>query len=816
MHLSISERLGLAFLLLVVCLAPASAQDIPLGNLPVGYSFNLDFGVGLRQLAPILAAYPQFYKGFTFAFTASGNLPPALTLTSDGLLSGTLTTPGSYSFTITESFTFLYADNLNIPPFTYSAPISLSMVVTGSATGGTVSALPGGLSFNAVQGAGPLQQSITISNTRSTPFAFSASASGGTWLVSPAGGNVPAFGQATVSVTVNPAGLAPGTYTGAVSISGGGTNLGVPVVLTVTGNGPLLQLSQSGLFFQGTASGPTPPTQSFAVANGGTGTMNWSAAASTQSGGGWLSISPTSGASAGAQSPSVTVTANPGTLAAGTYYGQIQVSAPGVANSPQTITVVFNVAAANKPPDPDVRPTALVFVGVQGGTDPAPQNIKLTNLAPAAVSYTTTTSYSQGSGWITLNPANGTITAGTPATPAVAPKLTGLKAGIYNGQVTIAFLPSGSIRRVAILLIVLPAGSATPLERGAAGCPPTKLLPLFSALGQSFTTAAAWPVGLEVTVVDDCGTPITTGGSVIASFSNGDDPIPLNSTRDGKYSGTWVPKNSATAAVTITASAQTTSPALSGVTSIGGSSTANPGVPLIKSGAIVNAASNASRIPLAPGSYVAIYGSGFGSGLSVANKLPFPTTLNGTQVLLGGSPVPLYFTSAGQINALIPYNTPTNTSQQLLVVNGNSFSVPEAVTFSDGGPGVFTVDSSGQGSAIVQAFKSDGTPYTLSTSTPASAGDVLVIYANGLGAVSGGVVAGSASPSSPPASTTNPVTVTIQGQSAGVEFAGLVPGFAGLYQVNVSVPTGLTPSAAAPLVITVANQSSPPTTIPVK
>ena len=91
-----------------------------------------------------------------------------------------------------------------------------------------------------------------------------------------------------------------------------------------------------------------------------------------------------------------------------------------------------------------------------------------------------------------------------------------------------------------------------------------------------------------------------------------------------------------------------------------------------------------------------------------------------------------------------------------------------------------------------------------------------MVYANGLGAVTGGVVAGSASPSSPLATTTNAVSVTIEGKNAPVSFAGLVPTYAGLYQVNVTVPDGLTTSGAAPLVITVANQASPPTTIPVK
>ena len=80
-----------------------------------------------------------------------------------------------------------------------------------------------------------------------------------------------------------------------------------------------------------------------------------------------------------------------------------------------------------------------------------------------------------------------------------------------------------------------------------------------------------------------------------------------------------------------------------------------------------------------------------------------------------------------------------------------------------------------------------------------SAGDAIVIYCAGLGAVNPPVTAGTAAPSSPPAITTNPVTVTIGGKTAQVFFSGLVGGFAGLYQVNAYVPKGITPGDAVPL-----------------
>jgi uncharacterized protein (TIGR03437 family) len=60
------------------------------------------------------------------------------------------------------------------------------------------------------------------------------------------------------------------------------------------------------------------------------------------------------------------------------------------------------------------------------------------------------------------------------------------------------------------------------------------------------------------------------------------------------------------------------------------------------------------------------------------------------------------------------------------------------------------------------------------------------------------------------------VTVTIGGQTATVQFAGLSPGFVGLYQVNVQIPTGLAPGNSVPLVITQAGIASNTVTLALK
>jgi len=107
----------------------------------------------------------------------------------------------------------------------------------------------------------------------------------------------------------------------------------------------------------------------------------------------------------------------------------------------------------------------------------------------------------------------------------------------------------------------------------------------------------------------------------------------------------------------------------------------------------------------------------------------------------------------------------------------------------------------------------DGRQIPVDTSNPANANDILIIYCAGLGEVNPPVVAGSAAVLS---KTVNPVTVTIGDQSVTPDFAGLAPGFAGLYQVNARVPGGLKAANDVPLQISVVGQKSAPFPIPVR
>ncbi len=223
---------------------------------------------------------------------------------------------------------------------------------------------------------------------------------------------------------------------------------------------------------------------------------------------------------------------------------------------------------------------------------------------------------------------------------------------------------------------------------------------------------------------------------------------------------------------------------------------------------IVNAASGAQGTPsvVAPGSYMAIYGSGLGgSGNPSAMSLPLPTSLNGVQATLGGLPAPLLYAASGQINAIVPQELSAGNSYPLTIMSatGALLAVPVTLMVQELQPAIYTVDASGSGPGIVA---NSVTGQLISATNPAHASDYLVIYGTGLGPVLGpkgeaGPADGAPAPSSPVFHTRAVTTATIGGVIVPVLFSGLTPTLVGLYQVNIQIPAGVTPGTAVTVVI---------------
>jgi uncharacterized protein (TIGR03437 family) len=199
--------------------------------------------------------------------------------------------------------------------------------------------------------------------------------------------------------------------------------------------------------------------------------------------------------------------------------------------------------------------------------------------------------------------------------------------------------------------------------------------------------------------------------------------------------------------------------------------------------------------PLPEGGIASLFGSNLATTITYASEIPLPNSLDNVSVTVNGIPAPLFYVSPLQINVQIPWNalsTPTGTGN-IVVTTGTgvsqAFSAPLAAT----APALLTTNS-GIGQAI--AINSDG---SLADAThPAKPGDILVLLANGLGPVTSAITDGTA----PGAATRNTVTtptVLIGGVSANVQFSGLSPQFVGLNQINVQVPTGVSPSDTVPI-----------------
>jgi uncharacterized protein (TIGR03437 family) len=562
--------------------------------------------------------------------------------------------------------------------------------------------------------------------------------------------------------------------------------------------------------------------QTITVENAGTGSLTYNNTTSTTSGGPWLKVSSTSGSTNATAAGTVTVSVNIAGLQVGDYYGEIVVSPSDAGISPQIATVALHVVSPADSPGGSVGSFGLIFVTNAGGANPAAQMLMVTNPSPDPLSFLVSPFSNASASWLTATPLSGTVSAGNPATLSVQPVLGALTPGVYIGDLTITLIPANAtaatvaqVLHVQVIFVVLPAGVPVPAiqtraEPRVTTCTPAMLVPVFTLLGVGFNATAGWPSAIEVAVVDDCGNPLNSG-TVTVTFSSGDPALSLLSIGSGRWTGTWNAVN-ASSDVTLTADAEEVQPRLSGHASIGGALESNSAVPSISTGGVVSAANFAANQPLAPGSFGAIFGANLATGLEGSKGFPLNTQLGDTLVALGSQEIPLLFTSTGQINGVVPYNVPVNTTQQMIVQRGNTLSIPQPVAIAAALPAVFTQNGAGTGAALINVFKSDGTP--LPNNSAVSAGDVIVFYCSGLGAVDHPVSAGAQTPLTPLSNTINPVTVTIGGKQQKAAFAGLTPLFAQLYQVNVVMPSGV-PAGTADVTLSAAGQDSEPVTIQV-
>ena len=199
------------------------------------------------------------------------------------------------------------------------------------------------------------------------------------------------------------------------------------------------------------------------------------------------------------------------------------------------------------------------------------------------------------------------------------------------------------------------------------------------------------------------------------------------------------------------------------------------------------------------------------------------TTLSNTSVAVtvGGTTVNalMYYTSAGQVAALLPSNTPTGTGTITVTYNGQT-GAPAPITVVANNVGIFTIGSNGEGPGIVtypdyslvsavKATKCGGPATSCGAANP---GDTLILWATGLGPVSGNDATGAGLGQNMPSI---PLTVWLGGVQAPVAYQGRSGCCIGEDQIVFTVPNNVPTGCAVPLLIQIGNQISNTTVMPV-
>jgi uncharacterized protein (TIGR03437 family) len=440
---------------------------------------------------------------YTFAVT-TGSLPPGVTLDTTGMISGTPTSSGTYTFTVTATDSSgapagsdrpgalqprtQSAGNTGTSSFTVQVrPFSTDILLT-----------TGDLSFNLIAGTtlAPPSQLIGVQSTvTATPIAYAVTTSGGNWFgVNPVGGNTP--GVLTVSLNAQalalPASQTP--YQGTVTISCTSCSSGsqsIHVNLTVTNPPPMLSVSSAIVAFTTPAGAAAPMSQSLGLQDTGGGSIGIGSIACAAS---WCSVASVPGTITPGPGASVNVNVDPTGLASGFYRTTLTIKAStGVTIVPVTLFIA-NAASMS------LSPSGALFQSITGGTPNGGDTDFFLDVNSATPQPWTATVVS-GANWLTLQTPSGSASAAQP----------GLCAFTIDPVVAAGLAPQayyGTIRVTIPGLVNSPQDFQVILNVAAANTPQR---PNPSPAGMLFvSTVSATPPPQNVTV--------TTNGPTSAGF----------------------------------------------------------------------------------------------------------------------------------------------------------------------------------------------------------------------------------------------------------------------------------------------------------
>lgn len=346
--------------------------------------------------------------------------------------------PGTYSSLITFSGQGQVKDS----------PQSIVVTITISPQC-VLQVAPSLLTFAGAYGqAAPASQNMSIGVAQgcTKTLAWSATSSSQWLVLGTTSGTTPTH----PSVSINDAGLNPGTYNDSIVFTMASGTETIPVTFTlVQPNAPIMNTSTNMLTYGGVVGQASPASQNIVITNTAGGTLNWQAGFVSTSGGNWLNITPASGSLAAHQSVSLMVSAQLNSLPPYNYGGTLTISGTDgaglvAAGSPRQIQVNFvvqNACAVSAGP-------VLSFSAVIGQAAPAPQTLTIAASGACSHSIAWSVASTTPGGWLTTTPATGTFAPTATASSSVSISLAGLSPIIYNSSVTVT--ASDSVTNQAI------------------------------------------------------------------------------------------------------------------------------------------------------------------------------------------------------------------------------------------------------------------------------------------------------------------------------------------------------------------------------
>jgi uncharacterized protein (TIGR03437 family) len=320
-----------------------------------------------------------------------------------------------------------------------------------------------------------------------------------------------------------------------------------------------------------------------------------------------------------------------------------------------------------------------------------------------------------------------------------------------------------------------------------------------SSLSFSYTVGDPTPPSQAVTVNNNGGGTLSYAVSSNAAWLN---VAASGNTITALIDPAGLAANTYQGSITVTAAGASNSPQSINVSLVVKGATG----PTLTITSITNSATNLQG-PIAPGELFTIKGTNLGPTTGVSFSLNgagmVNTTLAGTEVTVGSFAAPILYTSATQVNAIVPYEV-AGQSQLTVEVQYQGSGAIQSARVLTASPGAFTFDETGSGQ--VAAMNQDGT--INGPSHPAAKGSIVTVYWTGGGqtnppGVTGSVVGDILK------WLTQPISVTVGNQAVTVTFDGSAPTLVdGVDQLNIQLSPN-TPSGTQPLVITIGGIPSP-------